>query len=296
MTFDVTSGHEATCGRAFAASASISLQLAHERLGHMNIAQVKRAVGSDAVTGQRIAGGDLVSCITCNKTKQTRGSFPPSTSRATKPLEIIHMDTIGPVQTMGFDSSWYAVPVMYDFSSYTTVLCVKTKDQIAERIINLPVFWQRQTGHQVLCIRSDHGTEFKGELDVWCVAHGVHRQYSAVYTPEQNGRAERANRDEIEGARALLFQRDCPVKFWPFAMEARAYIKNRVPAAGKPCAPLTAMFPGQVPDLSELRVFFCVFAVPAYPSPSQSVGASLTQSVCLEYMLAAAPAPKGGLW
>ena len=183
-----------------------------------------------------------------------------------------------------------------DFSSYTTVLCVKTKDQIAERIINLLVFWQRQTGHQVLCIRSDHGTEFKGELDVWCVAHGVHRQYSAVYTPEQNGRAERANRDEIEGARALLFQRDCPVKFWPFAMEARAYIKNRVPAAGKPCAPLTAMFPGQVPDLSELRVFFCVFAVPAYPSPSQSVGASLTQSVCLEYTLAAAPAPKGGLW
>ena len=97
MTFDVTSGHEATCGRAFAASASISLQLAHERLGHMNIAQVKRAVGSDAVTGQRIAGGDLVSCITCNKTKQTRGSFPPSTSRATRPLEIIHMDIIGPI-------------------------------------------------------------------------------------------------------------------------------------------------------------------------------------------------------
>ena len=94
---DSTSEHEATCGRACAASLSISLQLARERLGHMNIAQVKRAVGSDAVTGQRIAGGDLVSCITCNKTKQTRGSFPPSTSRATRPLEIIHMDIIGPI-------------------------------------------------------------------------------------------------------------------------------------------------------------------------------------------------------
>ena len=68
-------------------------------------------------------------------------------------------------------------------------------------------------------IRSDHGTEFKGELNVWCVANVVHRQYSAVYTPEQNGRAERANRDEIERASALLFQRDCPVKFWPSAME-----------------------------------------------------------------------------
>ena len=88
----------------------------------MNVAQVKRTAASDAVTGLHIAGGHPVSCMTCNEAKQTRGSFPPSTSRATRPLEIIHMDTIGPVQTMGFDSSWYAVPVMYDFSSYTTVL------------------------------------------------------------------------------------------------------------------------------------------------------------------------------
>ena len=97
VTFDVTSGHEATCGRAFAASASISLQLAHERLGHMNVAQVKRTAASDAVTGLHIAGGHPVSCMTCNEAKQTRGSFPPSTSRATRPLEIIHMDIIGPI-------------------------------------------------------------------------------------------------------------------------------------------------------------------------------------------------------
>ena len=96
VTCDATSGPEATCGRALAASASIPLQLAHERLGHMNIAQVKRAAASDAVTGLHIAGGHPVSCMTCNEAKQTRGSFPPSTSRATRPLEIIRMDTIGP--------------------------------------------------------------------------------------------------------------------------------------------------------------------------------------------------------
>ena len=109
----------------------------------------------------------------------------------------------------------------------------------------------------MLCIRSDQGTEFKGELDAWCKRHGVHRQYSAVYTPEQNGRAERVNRDVIEGTRALLFQRACPTRFWPYAMETRVYIKNRVPAAGKPCAPITAMFPETIPDLSLLRVFGC---------------------------------------
>ena len=258
VTCDVPSAHENLCGRALVAHASISLKLAHERLGHMSIAQVKRAAASDATTGLHVSGGYMASCITCNRAKQTRASFPPSTNRATKPLEIVHMDTVGPMQTMGLDGSWYAVPVMDDYSSYTSVVCVKTKDQIAEHIINLLVFWQRQTGHKVLCIRSDNGTEFQGELTMWCTANGVHRQYSAVYTPEQNGRAERANRDEIEGARALLIQRDCPVRFWPYAMEARAYIKNRVPAAGKTSAPLTLMFPGHLPDLSPLRVFGCL--------------------------------------
>lgn len=248
---------DSTCGRAMAASGAVTLRLAHERLGHMNTAQVKRVAASDAVTGLKISGGEFESCITCNEAKQTRANFPPSPSRASKPLEVVHMDTIGPMQTMGFDGSWYAVPVLDDYSSYTSVLCVKSKDLIAQRVIDLMIFWQRQTGHKLLCIRSDNGTEFKAELSVWCTAHGVHRQYSAMYTPEQNGRAERVNREEIEGARALLFQRACPTRYWPFAMETKAYIKNRVPAFGKPCAPISAMFPGHVPDLSLLRVFGC---------------------------------------
>ena len=40
-------------------------------------------------------------------------------------------------------------------------------------------------------------------------------------------------------------------------METKAFIKNRVPAAGKPCAPITAMIPETFPDLSLLRVFGC---------------------------------------
>jgi transposase InsO family protein len=253
------SNDDSTHGRACVASGDISLRLAHERLGHMNLAQVKRVATSDAVTGLRITNGagGVTSCIICTQAKQTSASFPPSQSRAREPLQIVHMDTVGPMQQVGFDGSQYAVPVHDDFSSYTTILCVKSKDQIAEAVIDLLVFWQRQTGCKVLCIRSDNGTEFQGELTVWCQQHGVLRQYSAVYTPTQNGRAERKNRTIVEGSRAQLLQRDTPVRFWPFAMQATAYILNRVPAAGQIHAPLTLMFPGQVPNLSSLRVFGC---------------------------------------
>ena len=161
------------------------------------------------------------------------------------------------MQTRGHEGVLYAVPALDDYSSYTAMVFTQSKDQSAEKVVDLLTYLQRQAGYKVLCIRSDHGTEFQGALAMWCKRQGVHRQYSAVYTPEQNGRAERANRDEIEGARALLFQRNCPKKFWPHAMDTKSYVKNRVPAAGRTLSPLQMMFPNQVPDLSHLRVFGC---------------------------------------
>jgi transposase InsO family protein len=101
-------------------------------------------------------------------------------------------------------------------------------------VIEVLTMWERQTGRKVLCIRSDQGTEFQGEFAVWCKRNGVRRQYSAVYKPQQNGRAERMNRTVLEMARALLMQRECAVKYWPLAMQAVAYVRNRVPAGEKP--------------------------------------------------------------
>lgn len=257
---DSDSDSASTTGEALAASASSSvpLRLAHERLGHLNIMQVKQVAASDAVTGLSISNPKetLNACVTCTEAKQTRSSFPASESRATRPMEIIHMDTIGPIQQKGHDGSRYAVPVHDDFSSYSEVICVAGKDEIADAVIELLTFWQRQTGYSLLTIRSDNGTEFKGDLDAWCKQHGVHREYSAPYTPEQNGRAERMNRTIIERTRALILQRDCPRKFWPLAMKAVSYIRNRVPVASQPYSPLE-YFCRKIPDLSGLRVFGC---------------------------------------
>lgn len=248
---------ESADGCALSASA-VPLRLAHERLGHLSVPQVKQVAASDAVTGLKIADPHamLDACITCSEAKQTRASFPASESTVSKPLEIVHMDTIGPIRQMGYDGSRYAVPVHDEYSAYCAVLCVQGKDQIADAVIELLTFWQRQTGQLVLTVRSDNGTEFQGDFDVWCTQHGVHRQYSAVYTPEQNGRAERMNRTIIERTRALLLQRDCPFKFWPLGMHAGGFIRNRVPIVGARYSPLEYMF-GKIPDLSMLRVFGC---------------------------------------
>ncbi|XP_076935408.1 uncharacterized protein LOC143602045 [Bidens hawaiensis] len=54
-------------------------------------------------------------------------------------------------------------------------------------------------------IRCDNGTEFKNSsLNYFCVEKGVLQQYSSARTPQQNGVAERRNKNLIEAARTTL--------------------------------------------------------------------------------------------
>ena len=51
-------------------------------------------------------------------------------------------------------------------------------------------------------IRSDNGTEFKNkEFDDFLASKGIAHNFSAPYTPQQNGVVERRNRSLCEAAR-----------------------------------------------------------------------------------------------
>jgi hypothetical protein len=124
----------ASDGVVLAARSAIPVQLAHERLGHISVDHLKKVAASDAVTGLNLSDPTAMpdACIACNETKQTRASFPPSESRASKPLEIVHIDTIGPITPTAFDGSRYAVPIHDDYSLYSDIISVAGKDEIAE--------------------------------------------------------------------------------------------------------------------------------------------------------------------
>ena len=54
-------------------------------------------------------------------------------------------------------------------------------------------------------IRSDNGTEFKNmKIEEWCDEEGIKHEFSATYTPQQNGVVERKNKTLITLARAML--------------------------------------------------------------------------------------------
>ena len=63
--------------------------------------------------------------------------------------------------------------------------------------------------------RSDNGTEFKNtNVDTFLDEEGISHEFSAMYTPQQNGVVERKNRTLIKMARTMLDEYKTLKHFW----------------------------------------------------------------------------------
>ena len=51
-------------------------------------------------------------------------------------------------------------------------------------------------------------------MEEYCNSRGIHHEFSASYTPQQNGVAERNHRTLIEAARTMLADSKLPAMFW----------------------------------------------------------------------------------
>ena len=76
-------------------------------------------------------------------------------------------------------------------------------------------------------ILSDNGTEFKNyTLDEFLSDEGIKHQYSAPYTPQQNGVAERKNRTLMDAARTMMAECKSPYNFWAEAINTACHASN----------------------------------------------------------------------
>ena len=57
---------------------------------------------------------------------------------------------------------------------------------------------------------------------------GITHEFSAPYTPQQNGVVERKNRTLIEMARMMIDEYKTPRKYWPEAIDCACHTNNRV--------------------------------------------------------------------
>jgi transposase InsO family protein len=78
-------------------------------------------------------------------------------------------------------------------------------------------------------IRSDNGSEFKNlQVEEYLEEEGVKHEFSAPYTPLQNGVVERKNRTLIDMARTMLGEFNTPEQFWSEAVNTACHAINRL--------------------------------------------------------------------
>ena len=79
-------------------------------------------------------------------------------------------------------------------------------------------------------LRSDRGGEYTSNLfRSFCRAHEINHQLTMIYTPQQNGVAERKNRTILDMARSMVKAKHLPRTFWAEAVLCAVYLLNRCP-------------------------------------------------------------------
>ncbi|KAK1681913.1 hypothetical protein QYE76_042761 [Lolium multiflorum] len=105
----------------------------------------------------------------------------------------------------------------------------ETKDETQQIFIDFATKVQRQHNLLIMAIRSDNGSEFKNyTLNDFLSDEGIRHQYSAAYTPQQNGVAERKNRTLMDMARSMMAEYKSRYNFWAEAISTACHSSNRL--------------------------------------------------------------------
>ncbi|KAJ9553923.1 hypothetical protein OSB04_017968 [Centaurea solstitialis] len=203
----------------------------HRRMCHMNFKNMNLLVKNNLVRGlpaKEFSCDDH--CVACLKGKQHKSSHKSKeVNTISSPLHLLHMDLFGPTNVMSIGKKSYCLVIVDDYSRFTWVYFLRTKDETSGLIKPFVTRMENKTNLRVKVIRSDNGTEFKNaDLNSFCEEKGIERQYSAPRTPQQNGVAERRNRTLIEAARTMLADSKLPITFWAEAVNTACYVQNRV--------------------------------------------------------------------
>jgi transposase InsO family protein len=122
-----------------------------------------------------------------------------------RPLEMLYMDLFGPVANIRIDGNKYGLVIVDDYFCFIWVFFLQDKNKTQEVLNKFLRRAQNKFDVKVKKIRSDNGTEFKNtQVEDFLDKQGIKHEFSASYTPKQNGVADRKNRTLIKMARIML--------------------------------------------------------------------------------------------
>lgn len=229
----------------------------HERYGHLNLNDLKRLKTQDMVIGIQINTSDKnFECEICHRGKMHQLPYKRSQTRESETLGLVHSDICGPISTPSIGGAKYFATFIDDKTRYTEVIMLKNRSDILDAFKNYMLRAEKETGCFIRKIRTDNAKEYiSKDFSRFLESHGIRRQLSVEYTPQQNGVAERANRTLVEMARCMLLQANLPNNLWAEAINTANFIRNRCPTkALENTTPIEA-WNGKKPYVGFMRTF-----------------------------------------
>jgi transposase InsO family protein len=187
----------------------------HARYGHLNFRSL-----SDLGAKQMVEGFPVIRrldqvCDGCALGKHHRTPFPQMSAYcAQESLELAHGDLCGPITPSTPGGKSYFLLIVDDYSRYMWLELLATKYEALSYFKKIKVAAEVESGRRLKVFRTDRGGEFVSNAFAdYCKEHGIKRNTTTPYTPQQNGVVERRNQTIVEMARCLLKSMGVPGRF-----------------------------------------------------------------------------------
>ncbi|GJW81184.1 retrovirus-related pol polyprotein from transposon TNT 1-94 [Tanacetum coccineum] len=167
--------------------------------------------------------------LACERGKSKKASYPPKLVPSDhSKLELLHMDLCGPIRVASINGKKYILVIVDNFSRYTWVYFLCSKDETPEIIKKFIAQVQLNYKAKVYKIHTDNSTEFKNAtLKAHYEKLGIMQQFSIARTPQQNGVVERRNRTLVEAARTMHIFSKLLEFLWAEAVVTTCFTQNR---------------------------------------------------------------------
>ena len=245
-----SSGGNNSCEVAYSAKVqSETLKIFHDALGHPGYRKMSVLVKKWLGPGN-LSALDALKCDACPQGKLPK--LKVKTGGADHPLlGLIHTDICGPMPVRSQGGAAYILNFTDDCSKYCVTYLLKDKsaESVVTKFMEYVPFVERATRKKVLRLRSDQGTEFFNErMESFCKGCGIAQEASNVYSPHQNGTAERMNRTLITITRTMLMASRLPVALWGELHMHSVHLYNHRPHSSlKDDTPAEKFFPKDDP-------------------------------------------------
>ncbi|GJW81237.1 retrovirus-related pol polyprotein from transposon TNT 1-94 [Tanacetum coccineum] len=158
----------------------------HRRLSHLNFGSINHLARHGLVRGlPKLKFEKDHLCSACALGKSSKKPHKPKSEDTNQEkLYLLHMDLCGPMRVASVNGKKYILVIVDDYSRFTWVKCLRSKDEAPAFIINFLKMIQVRLKETVRRIRTDNGTEFVNQtLREYYEKVGISHETSVARSP-----------------------------------------------------------------------------------------------------------------